>query len=172
MDTISRESNNSYLPVAAGLVGLVAIILGIAALAKVSSLSKKVPDDLQDRLTAVESNATGAASAADKASKDIISLTHSTQAAFDSIGPEIGELKDSMQKLQEAAKTRVAPAKAGKGGAGAATVAAGPGEYKVKPGDTGTKIARATGVSISQLESLNPGVNWRRLRVGQIIKTK
>jgi LysM repeat protein len=173
MDTISRESNNSYLPVAGVLVGVVALILGIAALAKVSSLSKKVPDDLQDRLTSVESNATSAAAAADKASKGVDSLQRSTQSAFDSIGPELVSLKDSVQKMEEAAKARAVAPKGAKGGDGAAgSAAAGPGEYKVKPGDTGSKIARATGVGLSQLETLNPGVDWRRLKVGQTVKTK
>ena len=37
MDTISRESNSSYLPVAGVLVGVVALIIGVTALVKVSS---------------------------------------------------------------------------------------------------------------------------------------
>jgi len=172
MDTISRESNSSYLPVAGVLVGVLALILGGIALAKVSSLNKRVPEDLQDKLTSLESDTRNAASAADKATKDIVSLTRSTQSAFDSIGPEIGSLKDSVKKLEDSAKARVVAPKAGKGGEGAGPVAAGPGEYKVKPGDTGTKIAKATGVGISELETLNPGIDWRRLKVGQTIKTK
>ena len=48
----------------------------------------------------------------------------------------------------------------------------GPGEYVVKPGDTGTKISKAVGVSVAELEAINPGLDWRRLRVGQTIKTK
>ena len=49
---------------------------------------------------------------------------------------------------------------------------AGPGEYVVKPGDTGTKIAKATGASLADLEAANPGIDWKRLRIGQKIKTK
>ena len=51
-------------------------------------------------------------------------------------------------------------------------VVASPDEYVVKPGDTGTKIAKAVGVSITELEAVNPGIDWRRLRVGQTVKTK
>lgn len=170
MDTISRESNSSYLPVAGVLVGVVALILGAVALVKVSSLGKRVPEDLQDRLASIETDSRNAAASADKAGKDIVSLTRSTQSAFDSIGPEIGGMKASIAKLEEAAKARAVAPKAAKGGEGAAV--AGPGEYVVKPGDTGTKIAKATGVSLADLEAANPGIDWRRLRVGQKIKTK
>jgi LysM repeat protein len=169
MDTISRESNSSYLPVAGVLVGVVALIIGGIALVKVSSLGKRVPDDLPDKLASIETDSRNAAASADKASKDIVSLTRSTQSAFDSIGPEIGGMKASIAKLEDAAKARVAAPKAGKAGEAAVV---GPGEYVVKPGDTGTKIAKATGASISDLETANPGIDWRRLRVGQKIKTK
>jgi LysM repeat protein len=179
MDTISRESNSSYLPVAGVLVGVVALIFGIAALVKVSSLGKKVPDDLQDRLTSVETDARNASAAADKASKGVDSLQRSSQAAFDSIGPEIGGLKDSVKKLEDAQKAHAtarqaradgATAKKGEGSSSAA--AAGPDEYVVKAGDTGTKIAHETGVTLSALEAANPGIDWKKLKVGQSIKTK
>jgi len=42
----------------------------------------------------------------------------------------------------------------------------------VKPGDTGTKIAHETGVSLSALEAANPGIDWKKLKVGQTVKTK
>ena len=170
MDTISRESNSSYLPVAGVLVGVVALIIGVTALVKVSSLGKRVPEDLPDKLASIETDSRNAAASADKASKDIVSLTRSTQSAFDSIGPEIGGMKASIAKLEEAAKARAAAPKAAKGGEAAAV--AGPGEYVVKPGDTGTKIAKATGASLADLEAANPGIDWRRLRIGQKIKTK
>lgn len=167
MDTISRENNSSYLPIAGVLVGVLALIVAAAALIKVSSLGKRVPENLPDQLASLESKADSTASAADKASKDIVALTRSTQAAFDSIGPEIGNIKASVAKLEESAKARVVAPKAKSG----ATAVAGPGDYVVQPGDTGTKIAKATGVSVAALEAANPGIDWRRLKVGQTIKT-
>jgi LysM repeat protein len=171
MDTISRESNSSYLPIAGVLVGVLALIIGGVALAKVSTLNKRVPEDLQDKLVSLDSDTRNAAAAADKASKGIDSLQRSTQSAFDAIGPEVGALKDAVTKLQEAAKARAVAPKAAHGG-GEAAAPAGPGEYVVKSGDTGTKIAKATGVGIGELETLNPGIDWKRLKVGQHIKTK
>jgi len=47
---------------------------------------------------------------------------------------------------------------------------AGPGEYIVKAGDTGAKIARANGCSVSDLTSVNPGVSWSHLKVGEKLK--
>ena len=170
MDTISRDNNSSYLPVAGVLVGVLALIIAGVALVKVSSLGKRVPENLPDQLASLESSSNAAATAADKASKDIVQLTRSTQAAFDSIGPEIGNLKASITKLEEAAKARAAAPKAvGKGGEARPV---GPGEYVVKPGDTGTKISKAVGVSVAELEAVNPGIDWKRLRIGQTIKTK
>jgi LysM repeat protein len=169
MDTISRDNNSSYLPVAGVLVGVLALIIAGVALVKVSSLGKRVPENLPDQLASLESSSSAAATAADKASKDIVQLTRSTQAAFDSIGPEIGNLKASITKLEEAAKARAAAPKAAKGGEARA---AGPGEYVVKPGDNGMKIVKATGVSLNELETLNPGIDWKHLRIGQTVKTK
>ena len=115
----------------------------------------------------------GATAASDKANANLAKLQTSVQSAFDSIGPEIGGLKASIQKLEDAAKARAAVHKEPKANsAEPAAAAAGPGEYVVKPGDTGTKIAKATGVSLSELETVNPGIDWRRLKVGQTIKTK
>lgn len=166
MDTISRENNSSYLPIAGVLVGVLALIVAAAALIKVSSLGKRVPENLADQLASLESKADSTASIADKASKDIVALTRSTQAAFDSIGPEIGNIKASVAKLEEAAKARVAAPKAKSG----EPVVAGPGEYIVKPGDTGVKIAKAIGASLGDLQSVNPNVEWNRLKVGQKLK--
>jgi LysM repeat protein len=58
--------------------------------------------------------------------------------------------------------------KGGKGGG--APVVAGPGEYIVKSGDTGSKIARANGCTLGELESVNPGANWTHLKVGDKLK--
>ena len=58
--------------------------------------------------------------------------------------------------------------KDGKKGGG--PVVAGPGEYVVKAGDGGAKIAKANGVSLSDLQAVNPGVEWTKLKPGQKVK--
>jgi len=42
--------------------------------------------------------------------------------------------------------------------------------YAIGPGDTGAKIARANNLSLADLQALNPDVNWKRLKVGQVVK--
>lgn len=42
--------------------------------------------------------------------------------------------------------------------------------HVIKSGDTFTKIAKTLGVSVSQIQELNPGVEQTKLKIGQIIK--
>ena len=44
------------------------------------------------------------------------------------------------------------------------------GFYAVQPADTGAKIAEIHGLSLSDLKQMNPGIEWSRLRVGQIVR--
>jgi LysM repeat protein len=167
MDTISRE-NTSYLPVAGVIVGVLALVLAGVALAKVSSTSKTVAAHTEQltRMDTLESEVRTAATASDKASSAVSALQRSTQDAFNAVSLELGNVKGEITKLQESAK---APRAAAKGAAAGAAVA-GPGEYVVKAGDTGAKIARANNVSLPDLIAVNPGVNWSKLKVGDKVK--
>lgn len=169
MDTISRE-NNSMLPVGGIILGAIALLLGGYSAIRLSKLDKAIAEQQGKlgRIESVESSAASAAAAADKVSKDVQSLTRSTQDAFNQVGSELGNLRSSITKLEEAAKKPVAVAAEKKSGGGAAV--AGPGEYVVKAGDTGMKIATANKVSISDLQAVNPGVNWSGLKPGQKLK--
>ena len=168
MDTISRE-NNSYLPIAGVILGVLALALSVLALGKISSLNKKVPDNLADsiaRIDSIEGDARNALSTAERARSDVGSLSRSSQDAFNQVATQIGDLRGELTKVQESAK---APARAPKAEKGPPPVA-GEGEYIIKSGDTGAKIARALGVSLPDLQAVNPGVNWSKLKVGDKIK--
>ena len=170
MDTISRE-NNSMLPVGSIIVGVVALLVGIFALVQASKANKLVAEHQAkiDQIDGIQQQAANAAAAADKANTNLTKLNQETQNAFNTVSNVIAGLQGSVTKLEEAAKKpAVAATKGGK--KGGAPVVAGPGEYVVKSGDTGMKIARANGVSLSALETVNPGVNWGRLHVGEKIK--
>lgn len=52
------------------------------------------------------------------------------------------------------------------------TVAVDDDHYIVLRGDTGTKIAHAHQMPVSDLVALNPGIDWARLRVGQVIRIR
>ncbi len=168
MDTISRE-NNSYLPVAGVIVGVLAIILSGVALAKISSVKKDLGaqiEPLAAKIDDADSKSTNAAASADKANASIGKLASDTQAAFTSVAQEMGNIRGEITKVQESAK---APVKAVKAGPKEAAVA-GPDEYVIKSGDTFAKIARANGCTIADLTTVNPGVNSSKLHVGQKIK--
>jgi LysM repeat protein len=168
MDTISRE-NNSMLPVGAIIVGVIALLLGGYSAITLSKVNKTVAEQEAKlaKIDAVEAAANQAASASDRLTKQYNDLRTQTQAGFDQVGPLLGRLQESVTKLEEAAKKPAPAAATKKGGAPAV---AGPGEYVVKPGDSGMKIASANGVSIGALQAVNPGVNWNALKVGQKLK--
>ena len=169
MDTISRE-NNSMLPVAAVIVGVLALLVGCYAAIKASSLQKTVVthEEKIGKIDGIESQVGSAAASADKASRDINSLNRSTQEAFNTVAASLGNIQASITKIEESAK-KPAAAAATKGAAHEPAVA-GPGEYVIKGGDTFAKIARAQGVSITDLQTVNPGVDSSKLKVGQKIK--
>ncbi len=177
MDTISRESSPSYLPIAGLIAGILGVILGGIGLANAAKANKaaaaadaKVTEQVA-RIDAVESTANGANSTAERASGNIASLQRSTQDAFTAVAGEMGKINGELAKLQEAASKKAGAAtKDGKATKDAGPVTAGPDEYVVKSGDTGMKIAAANGVSIGDLQAVNPSVNWKALKVGQKVK--
>lgn len=167
MDTISRE-NNSYLPVAGVIAGVLAIVLSGVALAKVSSVKKEISaqvEPLSLKVDEAEGQARNAAAAADKASGSINKLASDTQSAFTQVAQELGNIRGEITKVQEA---KVAPKANGKTAAG--PVVAGPDEYIIKAGDTFAKIARANGTTLADIQTVNPGVDASKLKVGQKIK--
>ncbi len=169
MDTISRE-NNSYLPVAALVGGLLAIVLAIVALANISKAKKELGAQIEQQVSKIdeaEGKAANAAAAADKANASVTKLATDTQNAFTAVGQELGNIRGEITKVQESAK---APAKAGKAGAPKEAAVAGPDEYVIKGGDTFAKIARAHGTTLADIQSVNPGVDSSKLKVGQKIK--
>ena len=170
MDTISRE-NNSMLPVGAIIVGVIGLLLGGYAVISLSKVNKSIAehDEKLKTVASIETAANTAAVAADKAAKDVQGLTRSTQDAINQIAGELGNQRGAITKLEEKASKAVAAKDAKKAGGGAVT--AGPNEYVVKAGDaSGTKIAAANGVTIGELQAVNPGVDWTKLKPGQKLK--
>lgn len=175
MDTISRE-NNSILPIAGVLVGVLALILSGVALAKLSTANRSIEglkesvtkiDSVEAEVRNVSSTAEQAKSAADGARSGINSLASQMQTAFNQVGTEIGNVKAEIEKMHTAPAAKAGGTKGEK----AAPAVAGPGEYIVKAGDvSGTKIAKNLGVSIEDLKAVNPGVNWSHLAIGQKLK--
>ena len=77
----------------------------------------------------------------------------------------INELNTKLAQLAEARPAARAPAPA----AGAAGEPAPEGTYIIQSGDTYGRIAQRFGTTISAIEAANPGVDPRRLQIGQRI---
>lgn len=175
MDTISRESNGtSYLPVAALIVGVLAVVLAGVSLAKISALNRAVSEQSAQgaRVDAMEAQVRQAITASEEATRRITKVASDTNAAFGQVGEAISGLRADLAKAAEA-RPAPAPAQAAAkstSNGGSSAPAAGPGEYAVRSGDTGSKIARDHNVSLGDLLAANPNVNWNRLSVGQRIR--
>lgn len=168
MDTISRE-NNSMLPIGGIVLGVVGLLLGGISLVQVSGIKKDLADNVKpavQKIDAVEATANTANSTAERARGEVAKLTQETQTVVTTLGNMISGVEGKVTKLEEQAKkpAQVAGAKS-KG-----PVVAGPDEYIVKGGDTGMKIARANGVSLADLTSVNPGIDWTKVHPGQKVK--
>ena len=172
MDTISRDNTSSMLPVFGVIAGVIGLILGGIGIAQASKANKAL-EALQpkiDKIDAVETAANSAAASADGAKKELTARVREIQENFNLVGAKFAEFQGSITKIEEAQKAKAVVAdKAGKKG-DHGPVVAGPGEYVVKSGDTGTKIAAANKVSVGDLVAVNPGVNFNRLSAGQKLK--
>jgi len=191
MDTIGSREPNSMLPVGAIIVGVIGLLLGGYSALTIGNVKRALAEHegKMARFDQFESQVSTAASASEKATRDIGALTRSTQDAFNQVGAELGNLRGAITKLEEAPRARAAApaapaanrgnaaaanANANSGGissaaASSANAASGAREHVVKSGDTGVKIAREHGVSLGALQNANPDVNWNRLHVGQKI---
>jgi len=187
MDTIGSREPNSMLPVGAIIVGVIGLLLGGYSALTIGNVKRALAEHegKMARFDQFESQVSTAASASEKATRDIGALTRSTQDAFNQVGAELGNLRGAITKLEEAPRARAAATAAPVANRGNATAAAAnagtpananaaarpagaaSGEYVVKSGDTGVKIAREAGVSLGALQNANPDVNWNRLHVGQ-----
>lgn len=167
MDTISQDNNgpSNYLPVAALIIGLVAGVLAGVALAKAAAANRQLEAQgaLGSRIDNLETQVRSAVTASEQASQRITKVASDTNNAFNQVGEVINSLRNDLQKTQE---PRPAPTAAAKSSA-PAPAAGGSGEYVVRSGDTGSRIARANNIALQDLMAANPGVDWNRLHVGQ-----
>jgi LysM repeat protein len=175
MDTISRENNSNYLPIAGVLVGVIALAVACFALVKASNASKALAADA-DQIATIESTANSAAQSAQTANQTaqeadtgLKTLRDGIQSEFDQITTKFGSIDASIAKLQPAPRAAKASRHAPDAEGSAPGTVSSDGTYTVKSGDSLAKIARANGVALADLEAANPGVDPKRLKVGQKI---
>ena len=165
------------------IAGALALILAIVAFVKLSSLNKEIAElrDIKARVEAAETQANQMAAisqTANDAKSYAVSIANGTNSSFAKVSDELTQIKGRLDKVESsrvAAPSRTPTATAGGGTSTAAAhqsggaVTAGADEYIVKSGDIGSTIFRNTGFTQAQIESVNPGINWSRLRVDQKI---
>ena len=149
------------------IIGVIALVVGGVAAFKLSAVNRELAAQAEKvaKIDDIASQVASAAAASDKAAHDIQSLQGSTQAAVNQLGTELATIDEKIKHMEEAKASHVA-----KGGSHGEPAVAGPGEYIVKAGDSGAKIARANGCSLSDLTSVNPGISWTHLKVGEKLK--
>jgi LysM repeat protein len=171
MDTLSRDSgssNNSIVPMIGAVAGVLALILSIVALVKLSTLQKTVAAH-GDEIAKIGTIENEVRSIQAKSDTDMKNLRDGVQNALNQVGTEIGAIRAQVTKIEESAKKAPAAAKGGKGGAATGTVDAN-GNYTVASKDTIRKIAAKFGTTADAIEAENPGLDPAKLRVGQKIK--
>ncbi len=158
-----------FVPIAAALVG---IILGATAL--FISLSGKKGGDttpegldqvgaLQARLTQAEMQLVQLVDIASNNSEEIRSVSDQVQKALNDVSRTMAQLQSQVVS----AGAKPAPASQSKP---SPTASGSYKNYSIQPGDTFSKIAQKYGISTQTLLTLNPGVDPKRLQVGQGVK--
>ena len=157
-----------YAVAAAGVLGLVLGAIGLQTGLK----ARKDVTRLEEKITTLNSD---------------IATTYPTRAEVQQVVKDIGSGIGVLQEQIRADQAQLAiltqrvsavksPGKAEKGGAKEAKIAddsspAGEsGTYAIKSGDTFRTIAQQYGVGIQALVAANPGIDPRRLKIGQKIK--
>lgn len=186
MDTpLSDNRSSNLLVYAAAIAAVVAVVLGIASLVQIGKVKKLIGDvdvaGLSARVDATEAKASTASTDARNANNNVRNL----QTAMErEIGTQLADIRGNIARVEDLAKqasdkvaaigtrpSRSESSSAGSGATGAAA-AGGPAEegtYVIKSGDTLAKIAAQSGVSLADIQAANPGVDPRKLHVGQKI---
>lgn len=180
MDTPSSPKSGSYLGIVVGILAVIAVILSAVALQKATAAGKKGNDELaalSTRLDTIEASIKGIR---DEVGRQVSSQRATYDRYFDQINTEFANLRTQINKVSLDTKDLVdkmssAPVRstASAGGSGGPAAAPGTiaedGTYVIKSGDTLSKVAAAHGISLADLQAANPGVDPRRLHVGQKI---
>ena len=158
MNTNFGTSNSIFVSV----IGVIAIVLSAIALyfgvaaRSLEAKFKTVTVDMDRRLSEVSQQA-------ENLNNQLRSLEVLNQRQFMAVGSKLQTL---------AAQMTPPPAEAARGAGQPATAAGSKPEagYQVKPGDTLDKIARKHGTTVDAITKANPGLDPKRLKVGQKVK--
>jgi LysM repeat protein len=175
MDTLSRDSSSSsssIVPMAGLFAAVLALILAIVGLVKLSNMNKAITAQADEigKIATIENEVRSAAS---KSEQDLQKLREGVQSVLTQVGNEMNAIGARVTEVEKAQKARATPPPAAKGG----TTASAPtgqrnadGTYTVAAGDNLSAIARKFGVTLDAIQAENPGVEPRSLKVGQKLR--
>ncbi|TVR47672.1 MAG: LysM peptidoglycan-binding domain-containing protein [Puniceicoccaceae bacterium] len=193
----SNSKTGLYLLVGALLLAALGLILGIYSLSVASSLRGELADlrEHSGSLEELREQATKAVTDAERALGRVGTTREETQRAFQEVGNELSSFRTSLNRLtidlrnltekvgeleQRPARSTVATTPSHAPEAGNVTAPAttrpapertedlGPDRaYTIRQGDTFSRLSLLFGVTIDELIAANPGVDPRRLRIGQ-----
>ena len=193
MDTPSK--NISYLVIAVCILAVISLILGTIALRSITSLKSQIGDvgGFAARLDAIETSSRKASDDSRKAVSRIATMGADTQRAFDNVGKELATLRTSVNRFtiemsgpggttasggsRSSSKTSTTRPSTSSSSSSTSSTGSEPavpttgldsdGTYTIKAGDTFARLSGQFGVSLQAIEAANPGVDPRRLRIGQ-----
>lgn len=150
--------NTAFALAAAALVlGLLGLFAGLTARREVQAI--------QDQSAAIESRLAEASEPAQRALRDVRQLNEYSRDAFRRMQAEVAALRQEIETLSRPEPT---PAREPPSPEKRATERVPSGRtHRVAEGDTLSRIARQYGVPLQDLLDANPGIDPRRIRIGQ-----
>lgn len=181
-----------FFAIAAGIVALVALGIGWMGLSRAAELEKEIAriEEAATQDSGLEESVQATADRVERLSTSMNNFSKSVNEAITGVRSDMTKArsdirqnsmhaltaKKMVEELEEkGVQVAVVPSSSGGPTSGSmATVKKAPdtkpgasGIYTIKSGDTLGKIAAAYKISLSQLQAANPGIDPRRLRIGQ-----
>lgn len=163
MKTHTSRSGNVAVEVVVGIVAVVGVVLGIAAIKSGNSVTQSI-EELNTRLNNVDSVVGGIG--------QLESEVRTVKSSCALLGQDVQVIKDQLAKKPEpvpAAPVKVAGAKKD----ATSETPVGPGTFHtVKSGDLLGKIAKQYGTTSAAIMNLNPGLKANNLKIGKKVRVK
>ncbi len=188
-DFEEKRPAGGWIPAALALLALVlggaGLFFGLDASRRLAPMSDSLAEGvsgvagLEDRIGQLEARVGELAEASESLKSRLqraSAYTSQSEKAIRKLAEEINANRGQIIKTAEAlagtgapGSGRPEPASNAGGAPGTVSTGAEGGSYTVESGDTFAKIAQKTGISLQSLLDANPGVDPRRLRIGQSI---
>lgn len=179
-----------FIAIAAVIVALVALGIGWMGLSRAAELEKEIVrlEEAASQDSGLEESVLANSERVEKLSGSMNTFSKSVNDAIKGVRSDMTKVRSDIRKIaidagtakkmvedleKEGVKVAVVPSSSSKSSTSPAakkapdTKPGKSGVYTIKSGDTLGKIAAAYKITLSQLQAANPGIDPRRLRIGQ-----